>query len=456
MQKRTFWLPLIVTTFLLLFVAACAPARSTSAPTSSAPPKVLPAESLYILDGYGPSANGRVGQRIVAFQPANAASSLTLSAGLFSQDHQRIYTATSQNGQTSITITNTQTGATLRSFAIPGTYSMSTQSYGNTSFLTGGQGYNTAVLSVDGRWLALRQSGQTGDSIFAIVDTQAGRLVKTVSLKRVTYQSDFYLDAISADGTGLYLLQYLAQQPGRYYVRAYDLRANQLVDTIIADKSELNDPRMVGSAVVRQMSKDGWYAYTLYIDAGRNIAFVHILPMNQSDPQHPSYFARCIDLPVGKAGDLLRYYTLALSSDGTMLYAANAALGTLSTISLSDNFFNDRIIDSVHFDPGSVQITTDDKTRMLLNGATLSSDQQTLYVVGVHGIWAIDASTLEVQGHYATSEAFTGVALSVDDQTLYAVSPASGITLVNVASGQSHRITQISVQAPWGIEWISN
>src|SRR5690349_506214 len=200
MQKRNCWLSFIITTLLLLVVAACGPARSTSTTTSSAPPKVPRGESLYILDGYGPSANGRIGQRIVAFQPANAASSLTLSAGLFSQDHQRIYTATPQSGQTSITITNTQTGTTLRSFTIPGTYSMSTQGFGTTSFLTGGQGYDTAVLSVDGRWLALRQSGQTGDSIFAKVDTQAGTL-KTVSLKRANYQSDFYLDAISADGT---------------------------------------------------------------------------------------------------------------------------------------------------------------------------------------------------------------------------------------------------------------
>jgi hypothetical protein len=400
--------------------------------------------------------NGSTGQHIVAFQPANAATPLTLSAGLFSQDHQRIYTATPHNGQTSITITNTQTGATVRSFTIPATYSMSTPSYGTTSFLTGGQGYDTAVLSVDGRWLALRQSGQTRDSIFALVDTQAGRLVKTVSLKRASYQSDFYLDAISADGTGLYLLQYLTQQPGRYYVRGYDVRANQLIDTIIADKSEVNDPRMLGSAVARQMSKDGWYAYTLYSDAARNIAFVHILPMNQSDPEHPAYFARCIDLPVGKSGDLLRYYTLALSSNGTTLYAANAALGTVSTISLFDDFFDDHIMNTVHFDPGSVHVTNEEKTRMLHNGAALSSDQQTLYVVGIQGIWALDASALQVGGQYAPSEAFTGVALSVDDQTLYAVHPASGITLVNVASGQSHQISHSPVRAPWGIEWISN
>jgi hypothetical protein len=458
-KKKTFWFPLIGSVLLTLIAAACGPTKSTGTPaTLSTPPTVPAGESLYILDGYGPSANGSTGQRIVAVHPGNtnAASLLTLSAGLFSQDHQRIYTAKAQHGQTTITITNSQTGSTVRSFTIPGTYSTSTQSYGTTSFLTGGQGYDTAVLSVNGRWLALRQSEQTGDSTFAVIDTQDGKLIKLVRLDRASYQSDFYLDAISPDGAMLYLLQYLSQQPGRYYVRAYNVQTNQLIDNIIADKSELNDPRMVGSAVARQMSKDGWFAYTLYADAGRNIAFVHVLPMNSSDPNNPPYFARCIELPVGKSGNLLRYYTLVLSDDGTTLYAVNAALGVVSTINLSAVIFNDNIHDTVDFNIGNVSLTNDDKTRMMHNGAVLSSDQKTLYVAGVRGIWALDALTFAVRRHYATSQAFTGVAMSADDKTLYGVYPASGITLVNVTSGQTQQLAQSPAHTPWGIEWITN
>lgn len=458
-KKKTFWLPLIVSVLLTLIATACGPTKSTGTTTTpSAPPTVPAGESLYILDGYGSSINGSTGQRIIAFQPGNtnAGSLLTLSAGLFSQDHQRIYTATAQNGQTTITITNSQTGATLRSFTIAGTYSMSTQSYGTTSFLAGGQGYDTAVLSVDGRWLALRQQGQTGESTFAVVDTQAGKLVKTVRLDRASYQSDFYLDSISPDGAELYLLQYLTQQPGRYYVRAYDLRANQLVTNIIADKSELNDPRMIGSAVARQMSKDGWYAYTLYVDTDRNIAFVHILPMNQHDSNNPPYFARCIDLPAGKSGALLRYYTLTLSDDGTTLYAANAALGTVSTIMLTNVIFNDDIRSTINFQVGDINVTNGDKTRMLHNAAALSPDQKTLYVAGTRGIWAIDASTLSLREHYATSQMFTGLASSADGKTLYGVYPTTGITLVNVTSGQTQQLAQSPAHTPWGIEWITN
>ena len=112
-KKKTFWLPLILSVLLTLIATACGPTKSTGTTTTpSAPPTVPVGESLYILDGYGSSTNGSTEQRIIAFQPSNtnAANLLTLSAGLFSQDHQRIYTATAQIGQTTITITNSQTG----------------------------------------------------------------------------------------------------------------------------------------------------------------------------------------------------------------------------------------------------------------------------------------------------------------------------------------------------------
>ena len=203
-------------------------------------------------------------------------------------------------------------------------------------------------------------------------------------------------------------------------------------------------------------TQDGRYAYTLYVHAGRNIAFVHILPMNQSNPNNPPYFARCIELPVGKSGDLLRYYTLALSDDGTRLYAVNAALGKVSMINLDAGIFDDDIRNTIYFNVDNISITNSDKARMLHNAAALSSDQKTLYVAGMRGIWAIDTSTLNVREHYATSQVFTGLALSADGKTLYGVYPASGITLVNVTSGQTQQIAQSPAHTPWGIEWIAN
>src|SRR2546428_11553995 len=110
------------------------------------------------------------------------------------------------------------------------------------------------------------------------------------------------------------------------------------------------------------MSSDGKFAYNLYIDSPRNIGFVHVLPLTGD-----LLFARCIDIPAGKSADLLHYYTLALSSDGSTLYAANGALGVISEITLSggDSFFDDHVVATEHFSVDNANVTGSDKTRLL-------------------------------------------------------------------------------------------
>ncbi|TMD53826.1 MAG: hypothetical protein E6I93_07920 [Chloroflexi bacterium] len=234
---------------------------------------------------------------------------------------------------------------------------------------------------------------------------------------------------------------------------------NELYQSPIVDKSELNDPNMTGKAVARQVSSDGSTFYTLYIDTDHNIAFVHILPL---DPGFP--FARCINLPVGKSADLLHYYTLTLSADGTKLYAANGALGVASEIDLNNagtsNIYSDQVVAIQHFNPNVSSISSDDKTRVLRNGAVLSPDQSTLYFVGVNGIWSVNTLDLSAKRgmfkNFLPGQSFTGIALSVDNRTLYAVNPTSGITLLDAATGQSEQVLQGPAHAPWGIEWIAN
>jgi hypothetical protein len=283
------------------------------------------------------------------------------------------------------------------------------------------------------------------------VDTQAGKLAQTIQL-----EGTFDLDALNPDGSRIYLLERLNDATGHYYVRMYDVAAHHMHDGVIADKSEINDPRMLGTALTRQMSSDGRFAYTLYIDAARNIAFVHVLPLTGD-----LYFARCLDLPVGKWSNLLRYYTLTLSSDGSTLYAANGALGVVSTISLDSNvIFNDQVNGAVHFNP-NVNVNQDDRTRLLHNGAALSTDNNKLYFVGMQGIMAINTGDISGRSsdsvvEYQSPHSFTGIALSTDGRTLYAVDPKSGITLVNTSDGQVQQVIQGPAHSPWGIEWIAN
>jgi hypothetical protein len=429
MQKRTLWTSILISTLFTLILTACG---STSPATTKPVSSVTPAgESLYIVDGSLSSTNVYTSQRFVAFHPGTTAQPVVLPAGLYSMDHKNIYTATPQNGQTTITVTNAQTGVKTRSFTIPGNYT------------TSGDAYATSVLSADGRWLALRQQSETNtQSTIVLVDTQAGKLAKTIQLP-----GDYDLDAISPDGNKVFVLEQL-DQAGHYHVRLFEVSENQLVQGYITDKVAPRE-NMYGAALTRQMASDGTIAYTLYTNPAQNKAFVHILPL-ASD----IYIARCIDLPVGKSSDLLRYYTLALSADGTTLYAANGALGVVTSISLNgDQVFDDNIIATSHFDPGNV--TTSDTLPVLYNGAALSPDQNTLYFVGVHGIWAANTNDLKVKRNYATQQEFTGIALSGNGQTLYAVYPMDGITLVNIASGQSQQVKQSPAHRPWGIAWVA-
>ncbi len=442
LKKSTFWLTLMLG-MLLPLVAACG-SNTSPATTSSGVSTLPPGENVYVLDGYAPQGTGATPQHIVAFHPGstNPTSLISLPVGLTSMDHQKLYVATAKGGQTTINVINTQNGVTIRAIVISGMYS------------TAGQGFASALASSDGHWLALVQQRQHNNATtIALVDTQVGRLVKTIQLN-----GDFDLDALSPDGSSLYLLQKLSDGSGHYYVKLYNVNEGKLYDNAIVDKTDINE-RMTGVALVRQVAADGTSAYTLYTNTSQNKAFVHILPLDGD--AFP--FARCVDLPTGNSADLLHYYTLTLSPDGGTLYAVNTALGVASAIHLdnngSSNIFNDQVISTIHFNPGKAN-SNSDTSRMLYNGAVLSPDGKMLYVVGMNGIWAINASDLQAQRnsvvHYLSQQSFTGIALSSDGRALYAVDPGHGITVFDTTTKQVQQVIQGPAHAPWGIEWISN
>jgi hypothetical protein len=143
-------------------------------------------------------------------------------------------------------------------------------------------------LSHDGRTLVLAST--TGPSAspsrFVIVDTRVMRVVR-----RITLRGSFSYDALSPDGSRLYLIQYAYGKQGDlsdYIVRGYDLRANRLLPGRIADRTQ-KDWSMHGSPVTRTYSAGGRWVYTLYTDPGR-YPFVHALDTVRGK-------AHCIQLP---------------------------------------------------------------------------------------------------------------------------------------------------------------
>jgi hypothetical protein len=422
--------PLLAACVLALscLIAACG--QSTGASNLTIPPN----EKLYVFDG-----SSGADLRLLAFH-AGGGALLTLPGGIVSQDHTRLYHTAPSSDHTTITLYDTRNGASIRAFDISGAYTTATA------------GFADAVLSPDGRWLALRsQKPPSGQSQFALVDTNAGKPVKEFTLK-----GDFELDALSPEGTMVYLIERTNDAAHHYYIRAYDATFTQLLDGYVADKRELEDPQMTGYAVARQVDPNGKRAYTLYVDPANNHAFIHVLPLfNASDVNGP-IFARCLDLQTRENGALARYYTLALSADGKTLYAANAALGVASSISLTDeDVLALDITQTVGWDAGKLDQAILDATKSLRPGAALSADQKTLYVAGPRGVWTLDAKSLMTQRQYQSGAALSGVMASADGKTLYAVEPgAQGIALIDLGSGQIQMLLRAPASNPSDIGWL--
>lgn len=166
-------------------------------------------------------------------------------------------------------------GRTLRVARLPGEYAVPAVAYDGSA----------SGLSADGRTLVLinpRRRFPRVSTTFAVLDGKPLRLRRVLRLK-----GDFSFDALSPDGSQMYLINYLSpRDPTRYRVRVYDLRASRLLPKPVVDPSEPPD-EMSGQPITRATSPDGRWAYTLY--DGTEHPFIHALDTERRT-------AACIDL----------------------------------------------------------------------------------------------------------------------------------------------------------------
>jgi hypothetical protein len=202
-------------------------------------------------------------------------------------------------------------GRVDRWWHLPGIYSVPAVAYDATG---GG-------LSADGRTLVL--SGFTREypprtARFALLDTdlylrhprRPGQHRPPHAISYVNLKGHFAFDAISPDGSTIYLIHYLSENTGlpkltHYEVRAYDVKSGRLLPEPIVDPDEAEE-RMEGLPLSRAMSPDGRWAYTLYDGSGKEL-FIHALDTVAGR-------AVCVDLP--QLSDLQRrfYYLLQLQT----------------------------------------------------------------------------------------------------------------------------------------------
>jgi hypothetical protein len=305
-------------------------------------------------------------------------------------------------------------------------------------------------LSADGSTAALVEAGPAA--------TAAGRKVSRFAILHVVplkgpariieLPGSFDYDAISPDGSILYVVEHLAGEPdGRYQVRAIDVATGVMRDAVVADKRNI-DEAMAGWPIAQLRRPDG-LVMTLY--RGVEHPFVHALNTAEA-------WAVCIDLPGVRAHDAKAAldWGLAAAPDGGAVFAVNATLGLVEDISPNDLL----VRRSVAVQPlagASIALA-----KYLHGGSgpvgrrvVVAPDGGMVYAAGSAGILAIDAGDLAVAHRFLDGTAVAGLGLTPDGQTLVALDGDGRIQLLDAVSGEivgrvpADGFDRLLAVAPW-------
>jgi hypothetical protein len=208
------------------------------------------------------------------------------ATGVVTPSGQARYVTVPAGADTVVARVNAQDGRVGASLLLPGTFTIPAVAYDGSASGLSGDGHTLVLIEP-------RASFPRAETRLAVLNTRP-----LVWRTTVTLPGDFSFDAISPDGSSLYLIQYTsALDPTRYNVRVYDLDSSRLVKGPIVDPHERGE-KMRGQPLSRATSSDGRWAYTLYDGAGK-APFVHALDTGNRT-------ARCIDLDALAGTDLSR------------------------------------------------------------------------------------------------------------------------------------------------------
>ena len=344
---------------------------------------------------------------------------LSMPLGTPSPDWTHLY-AVSGDGLIEI---DPQTGTKLQNVRLPGYYQLPSATL---SGMPGG-------LSQDGHWLVLEKFDPTSSPVpnathLLLLETSFGKPMRQFDL-----QGYFQFDAVSNDGQRIFLIQYIS--PTEYYVRQFDVGIKQLNPTIIFDKSD-GGAAMAGLRLSGVASPDGHWLYSVYVRQDKS-PFIHALNLDGS------LIAVCLDLPgSGYASNSDAFHwSVAMNADGTHLYAANGATGTVEDIGIDSGFPNPARAARIDTSQtGGIFGVRDVEAKELGgNAAAVSPDGKTLVIGGSAGLFWVDTTSLKATDHQLADWNVWSLAMSPDGTTVYAVRDSGMIAEVSMAG--SHQMT---------------
>ena len=352
-------------------------------------------------------------QRIAVIDSRSHQTERTLSLGVPRSDWSHLYSVSG----VALVDTDPATGATLGRMPLPAAYGLPDR---GISGVPGG-------LSENGEWLALEtwdtNTSPPSATHLLVVPTRGG------APRRVDLKGWWEFDAISDDGTRLYLLEYL--YGNAYRVRVYLMGDQKLDPQVVVDKT---DPResMAGVRLTSVGSADGQYEYTVYARETEG-AFIHALSLGGP----PISF--CLDLPgSGYANTFDEFrWSLVMNPEGTTLYAVNAAIGAAVEIGIG-NAEPPTVQRKERFGlPKTASILARDAQAKEsgANALVITPDGKTLIAGGKDGAVWLDTSTLSVRRHALAGWNVWSLGISRDGARLYAVRDNGEIAELDAAGG---------------------
>jgi len=387
------------------------------------PPQPLAAGDFRLYEAASTSSS----QLVAVISSRSQAADSRLPLGALSPDGAHLYAATSNTLQD----IDPHTGTVLRTLRLPGSFSLPPATLGG---IPGG-------LSQNGKWLVLQTGAAQTSSHMLLIDTAQLKVTNRIDL-----DGTFEFDAIDNTGTRLYLIEYTNITQGYYRVRVYEVGTGLGSYTVI-DKGGNGIPEpMTGVRLSGVFSPDGQWLYSVYARQGSG-AFVHALNLTMP-------FAFCLDLPnSGSPADSF-HWSLALTSDGKHLYAANGAMGSVTQIDNLDGY-NPSIVRTKQFGaPGAtanVLVQNVDAKELGANGAVLSPDGATLVTTGTTGLIWIDTATLRVRSQELKAWSVWSLVGSPDGTRVYALRDNGAIAELAMSDGRLGATFNPAVGSPIGL-----
>lgn len=399
---------------IVLVFALTACTRSPSLPSAASKPVHRPADLLVL-----GSASG-----VMSLDAADDSVPYSGEAIPSFGDWSTVFTASNQDGMTTLRTIQSGTGRDVSSATIRGDL-------------------DVRVASADGSRVALMAPLPAGSAPWSpgprewtdmvVADpTGAGKPM------RFHLKGNFEPEAFSMDAGHVFLISYLPPtDPWSYRVVSLDL-ANGHVDPVFGREKQWTGA-MTGTRLMQVPGTNSGFLFTLYSNqpprlargyddvqasAGRPVAFVHTLNLDAGQ-------AVCVGLPRSFWGGNPAYEAMAASPTDSRVFVVDTSRGVVAVMR-SDEL---RVVQRAQVDFGLPAVSTQTE-------AAMSPDGDRLYVSTGSSVVVLDVYSLVPIAKWNVSRPVSGVGLSLDGRRLYLSLPGE-VRVVSASTGRFIRTIDV-------------